>query len=95
MSAGQRQRIALARAYLRDAQLVLLDEPTAHLDPATAQEIMATIGTLMAGRTVLLVTHGAHHQIQDVLCLDRGRRVAAAAAAAPIVAPVADTVPTT
>ena len=95
LSAGQRQRIALARAFLRDAPLVLLDEPTAHLDPATAQEIMATIDTLMAGRTVLLVTHGAHHQIQDVLCLDRGRRVAAAAAAAPIVAPVADTVPTT
>ena len=36
---------------------------------------MATIDTLMAGRTVLLVTHGAHHRIQDVLRLDRGRLV--------------------
>jgi ATP-binding cassette, subfamily C, bacterial CydD len=77
LSAGQRQRIALARAFLRDAPLVLLDEPTAHLDAATAVEIMATIHTLMAGRTVLLVTHGAQHQIQDVLSLEHGRRVPA------------------
>ncbi len=83
LSAGQRQRIALARAFLRDAPLVLLDEPTAHLDPSTAEEIMATIDTLMAGRTVLLVTHSVHHQIRDVLCLDRGRRVIAGRAAAP------------
>ncbi len=76
LSAGQRQRIALARAFLRDAPLVLLDEPTAHLDPATAREIMVTIDTLMAGRTVLLVTHGAHHRIPDVLRFDGGRLVA-------------------
>jgi ATP-binding cassette subfamily C protein CydD len=75
LSAGQRQRIALARAFLRDAPLVLLDEPTAHLDPATAREIMATIETLMAGRTVLLVTHGSHHRIRDVLRFDGGRLV--------------------
>ncbi len=57
LSAGQRQRIALARAFLRDAPLVLLDEPTAHLDPATASQIMATLQTLMAGRTVVLISH--------------------------------------
>jgi ATP-binding cassette subfamily C protein CydD len=57
LSAGQRQRIALARAFLRDAPLLLLDEPTAHLDPVTAGEILATIETLMADRTVVLVTH--------------------------------------
>ena len=57
LSAGQRQRIALARAFLRDAPLLLLDEPVAHLDPITAGQIMDTIGRLMAGRTVLLVTH--------------------------------------
>jgi ATP-binding cassette, subfamily C, bacterial CydD len=73
LSAGQRQRIALARAFLRDAPLVLLDEPTAHLDPATAVQIMATIETLMAGRTVLLVTHGEHHGIGQELRLDHGR----------------------
>ncbi len=85
LSAGQRQRIALARAFLRDAPLVLLDEPTAHLDPATTREIMGTIGTLMAGRTVLLVTHGVHHQGLEVLSLDSGRLVAAEAeSAAPV-----------
>jgi ATP-binding cassette subfamily C protein CydD len=73
LSAGQRQRIALARAFLRDAPLVLLDEPTAHLDPATAVQIMATIETLMAGRTVLLVTHGEHHGIGQELRLHQGR----------------------
>ena len=59
LSAGQRQRIALARAFLRDAPLLLLDEPTAHLDPITARMITGTIERLMAGRTVLLVSHGA------------------------------------
>jgi ATP-binding cassette, subfamily C, bacterial CydD len=57
LSAGQRQRIALARAFLRDAPLLLLDEPVAHLDPITARQIMDTIERLMSGRTVLLVTH--------------------------------------
>lgn len=77
LSAGQRQRIALARAFLRDAPLLLLDEPTAHLDPLIAAQILAVIETLMAGRTVVLVTHrhawhgGAHR----VLTLDHGRLV--------------------
>ena len=57
LSAGERQRIALARAFLRDAPLLLLDEPVAHLDPITARQIIDTIERLMAGRTVLLVTH--------------------------------------
>ena len=57
LSAGQRQRIALARAFLRDAPLLLLDEPTAHLDPQSAAGIRGAIETLMAGRTVILVTH--------------------------------------
>lgn len=57
LSAGQRQRIALARAFLRDAPIVLLDEPTANLDTATAAEVMAAIRRLAAGRTVIMAAH--------------------------------------
>jgi ATP-binding cassette subfamily C protein CydD len=58
LSAGQRQKIALARAFLRDAPLLLLDEPTAHLDPASARQIREVIETVLAGCTVILVSHG-------------------------------------
>ena len=57
LSAGQRQRIALARAFLRDAPLVLLDEPTANLDAETAADVMAAIRRLAHGRTVVLAAH--------------------------------------
>jgi ATP-binding cassette, subfamily C, bacterial CydD len=57
LSAGQRQRIALARAFLRDAPLLLLDEPTAHLDGRAARSVRDAVERLMAGRTVVLVTH--------------------------------------
>jgi ATP-binding cassette, subfamily C, bacterial CydD len=57
LSAGQRQKIALARAFLRDAPLLLLDEPAAHLDPASARRLWETIDTVAAGRTIVLVSH--------------------------------------
>ena len=57
LSAGQQRRLALARAFLRDAPLVVLDEPTADLDPLTAVGVGETIERLRAGRTVLLVAH--------------------------------------
>jgi ATP-binding cassette, subfamily C, bacterial CydD len=77
LSAGQRQRIALARAFLRDAPLVLLDEPTAHLDQATARQILAVIEALTAGRTVVLVSHREYGPIRPtrVLRLDQGRLI--------------------
>ncbi len=57
LSTGQRRRIALARAFLRDAPVLLLDEPTAGLDADSEAVVADAIGALMAGRTVLLVTH--------------------------------------
>jgi thiol reductant ABC exporter CydD subunit len=57
LSAGERQRIALARAFLRDAPLLLLDEPTANLDGETEREVVESIRRLCHGRTVVLVAH--------------------------------------
>ncbi|GAA2777436.1 thiol reductant ABC exporter subunit CydD [Streptomyces rameus] len=57
LSAGQRQRLALARAFLADRPVLLLDEPTAALDGATEGDVVAAVRRLAAGRTVLLVVH--------------------------------------
>jgi ATP-binding cassette, subfamily C, bacterial CydD len=58
LSAGQRQRLALTRVLLSDAPLVVLDEPTAHLDAGSEQSVLAVLAQLRAmGRTVVLVAH--------------------------------------
>ncbi len=57
LSGGQRQRIAIARAILRDAPILILDEPLTGLDHATAQGLVATLKTLAVGRTTLLIAH--------------------------------------
>jgi thiol reductant ABC exporter CydD subunit len=84
LSAGQRQKIALARAFLRRAPLLLLDEPTAHLDPASAAQLGAAIGAQLAGRTVIVVTHrppAPSDGTSRILALDRGRLIAPAGTA--------------
>jgi len=75
LSSGQRQQIALARAFLRDAPLLLMDEPTAHLDAASAGRLDTAISTLMADRTVIQVTHRQTraHGTGRVFMLDQGR----------------------
>jgi thiol reductant ABC exporter CydD subunit len=84
LSAGQGRRIALARAFLRDAQLVLLDEPTADLDPASAAVVLDAIDRLRAGRTVVLVSHNLElaRSADRLVRLEGGRIVEPAAVAA-------------
>jgi ATP-binding cassette, subfamily C, bacterial CydD len=57
LSGGERLRVALARAFVKDADVLLLDEPTAQLDPESEAEVLAALDALAAGRTVLTVTH--------------------------------------
>ncbi|HEX7391146.1 MAG TPA: thiol reductant ABC exporter subunit CydD [Acidiphilium sp.] len=59
LSGGQAQRIAIARAFLKDASLLLLDEPTAQLDPATERDVLDSLKRLAIGRTVILASHAA------------------------------------
>ena len=57
LSGGQRQRVAIARAILRDAPILILDEPTAALDVEAEAEVMRALDTLIEGRTVLVISH--------------------------------------
>jgi thiol reductant ABC exporter CydD subunit len=74
LSAGERRRIALARAFLRDAPLVILDEPTADLDRVSADVVAEAVERLRPGRTVLLIAHRSElvHSADRVVSLDVG-----------------------
>lgn len=83
LSGGQAQRVAVARAYLKNAPLLLLDEPTAHLDPATEREVLDSLRRLAVGRTVILASHSAAAHAFGGRRLDlRDGRVASARGAA-------------
>jgi ATP-binding cassette, subfamily B, bacterial len=74
LSVGQRQRIGIARAFLKNAPILLLDEPTSALDPSTEHAIMETIGELMRGRTTLIITHrlATVHSLGRIVVLEHG-----------------------
>src|SRR5712675_1178879 len=75
LSVGQRQRIGIARAFLKNAPILLLDEPTSALDPSTESAIMETIKELMRGRTTLIATHrlATIHGVDQIIVLEHGR----------------------
>ncbi len=78
LSGGQRQRITIARALLKDAPVVVLDEATAFADPESEAEIQAAIGALVVGRTLIVVAHRLQTVVaaDRIVALDGGRVVA-------------------
>ncbi len=78
LSGGQKQRISIARAMLKDAPILVLDEPTAALDPESEREVKKALDVLRAGRTTIVIAHRLQTILAaDSICvIDRGRVVA-------------------
>lgn len=74
-SGGQRQRLAIARAILRDAPLLIMDEPTAALDVEAEAEVMRALDTLVVGRTVIVISHrlSTLGNVDEIIVLSDGR----------------------
>ena len=77
LSAGERQRIAIARAFLGDPAVLVLDEPTAALDPIAERQVIAGYEAIMKGRTTILITHRLElaNQADRIIVLDGARVV--------------------
>lgn len=75
LSGGQEQRVALARAFLSDRPIMMLDEPTAHLDIETEYELKQTMLSLFEGKLVFLATHRLHwmEDMDWIIVMDQGR----------------------
>ncbi|MGH3233227.1 MAG: amino acid ABC transporter ATP-binding/permease protein, partial [Streptosporangiaceae bacterium] len=77
MSGGERQRLALARALLADPAVLILDEPTAHLDPIARSALTADLLAVTRGRTTLFITHELEglDEVDEIIVLDHGQVV--------------------
>jgi ABC-type multidrug transport system fused ATPase/permease subunit len=78
LSGGQKQRLSMARAFLKDAPILILDEPTAALDNVAERLVLAALERLRLGRTTLVIAHRLTtvRHANRILVLDRGRIVA-------------------
>jgi len=75
LSGGERQRLAIARALVKNAPILIFDEPTGNLDPQTEKKVLRTLFEAMRQKTSLLITHhlvGLEH-VDQVLVMDHGR----------------------
>ena len=75
LSGGERQRLAIARALLKDAPILILDEPTANLDPITEKQVLDTLFGIMHGKTSLLMTHRlvGLENMDEIIVMEHGR----------------------
>ena len=77
LSAGERQRLAIARAFLADPAVLVLDEATGALDPATEAQVVSGYEAVMRGRTTIVITHrlALARRASRIIVLDNGRLV--------------------
>jgi ATP-binding cassette subfamily C protein CydCD len=75
LSGGERQRLAIARALLKDSPILILDEPTANLDPQTEKYVLDTLFETMRDKTSILITHRlvGLQQVDEILVMDQGQ----------------------
>ena len=78
LSGGERQRLSVARAFLKDAPILILDEPTSSIDAKTEAALLETMERLVRGRTTFIITHrlSALKHCDMIVTIEKGRLVA-------------------